>query len=175
MESLRRDEILQALRLAFSRFEEHAEFADLIPQVGTNMVYARPGARSLDEVAGLSGRVIQSMGRPKVCGEIVYGGSTHLGSAVLEAHRLDPKLRSAVNIRGRERIAEALREMGLVVVILPQVRSEGCPVTDHLREAGEARDAYYHPGAFAVEPTTTILAESPGKLLDILEGLSGRV
>jgi predicted fused transcriptional regulator/phosphomethylpyrimidine kinase len=175
MESLRRDEILQALRLAFSWFEEHAEFVDLIPQVGTNMVYARPGAGGLSEVAGLSGRVIQSMGRPRVCGEVVYGGSTHLGSAVLEAQRLDPRLRAAVNIRGRERIAEVLREMGLEVVTLPPVRSDGCPVTDHLREAGEARDAYYHPGAFAVEPTTTILAESPGRLLDILEGLSGRV
>ncbi len=172
MESARQDEILQALRLALSRFEEHAKFADLIPQVGTNMVYARSGARSLDEVAGLSGRVIQSMGHPRVCGEVVYGGSTYLGSAVLEAQRLDPRLRAAVNIMGRERIAEALREMGLEVVTLPPVGSEGCPVADHLREAGEVHDAYYHPGAFAVEPTTTILAESPGRLVDILEGLS---
>lgn len=175
MESIFRDEILQALWLALSRFEENAEFVGLIPQVGTNMVYSRPRVESLGEVVGLSGRVIQSLGRPKVCGEVVYGGSTHLGSAVLEAQRLDPRLRAAVNIRGLECIAEALREMGLEVVALPPVQSEGCPVTDHLREAGDVRDAYYHPGAFAVEPTTTIFAESPSRLLDILEGLSERV
>ncbi len=175
MESVYEDDILQALKFTLMRLEEHAEFADLIPQVGTNMVYARPGAESLGEVAGLSGRVIRSLDHPRVCGEVVYGGSTHLGSAVLKALVLDPRLRAAVNIRGQDRIAEALREMGLEVVALPPVRSEGCPVTDHLREAGEVRDAYYHPGAFAVEPTTTIFAETPGRLLDILEGLSRRV
>ena len=54
MESTFRDEILHALWLALSRFEENAEFVDLIPQVGTNMVYSRPRVESLGEVAGLS-------------------------------------------------------------------------------------------------------------------------
>jgi predicted fused transcriptional regulator/phosphomethylpyrimidine kinase len=170
-----RDEVLEALRLALSRFEEHREFTGLIPEVGTNIVYAREGAESIGDVAGLSGRVIRSMGAPRVCGEVVYGGSTHLGSAILEAHKIDPTLRAAVNVKGQKRIAEALGEMSLDVATLPPVGGEGCPVTDHLRKTGVMHDAFYHPGAFGIEPTTTILAGNPGRLIGILEELSRRV
>lgn len=170
-----RDEVLDALRLALSRFEEHQEFASLIPEVGTNIVYAREGAESIGDVAGLSGRVIRSMDAPRVCGEVVYGGSTHLGSVILEAHKIDPALRAAVNVKGQERIAEALEEMSLDVATLPPVGGEGCPVTDHIRKTGMTHDAFYHPGAFGIEPTTTILADNPGRLIRILEELSRRV
>ena len=53
------------------------------------MVYSKPYANSFGDVAGLSGRVVVSLGRPKVCGETIYGGSKHLASVILEAVKLD--------------------------------------------------------------------------------------
>lgn len=166
-----RGEVLEALRVALSEFESHKEFASLIPQVGTNMVYAASDAKGNQDVAGLSGRIILSLGAPRVCGEVIYGGSHHLASVALEASRLDSRLRAAVNIKGRHHIAEALKGMDLKVITLPPISSEGCPAADYLREKGENYDAYYHPGAHGIEPTISILAENPGKLLKILVGL----
>lgn len=171
-----RDEVLDPLREALKALEEREEVSGLIPQVGVNMVYARPCAASVGDVAGLSGRVVVSMGRPKVCGEVVYGGSMHLASVVLAALRLNPAVRAAVNIRGGWDIVEALRTMGLRVLVLPpEATGDACPVTTYIREAVELWDAYAHPGAFGIEPTTTLIGETPGHLLETLIELASRV
>ena len=45
---------------------------------------------------------------------------------------------------------------------------EGCPVTQYIRSTGKLADAYVHPGDFGVEPTTTIIARHPQRLLEIM-------
>jgi len=171
-----RDEIIDALRRAFAALEDYEEISSLVPQVGTNMVYARLHAASVEEVAGLSGRVIVSLGRPRVCGEVAYGGSRHMASVVLEAMRLNPAARAAANIRGGDDIIEALRDMGLSVSMLPPTASgDGCPVVSHIRKTAELHDAYAHPGAFGIEPTTTLVGETPDHLLRTLVELARRV
>lgn len=164
--------VLEALSRSLTRLEAHTEIADLIPQVGINMVYSEPSAKGIRDVAGLSGRVIKSMGEPKVCGEVVFGGSQHLALVVVELVKLEPRLRAAVNIKGRRRVAEALGGMGLDVVVLPPARSEGCAVADYIVEKRKIHDAYYHPGAFGIEPTTTIVAQNPDALVEKLIELS---
>lgn len=124
------------------------------------------------DVVGLNGRVIASKGRPKACGDIEYGGSRFLASVIVEAQRRDPKLRAAVVLRGGDDIAEALSKMGKVVVSLPpEAIGEGCPVARFIFSGGNLADAYSHPGAFGVEPTTTILEETPDKLIETLREL----
>jgi predicted fused transcriptional regulator/phosphomethylpyrimidine kinase len=164
--------ILEALSRSLTRLEAYTEMVDLIPQVGINMVYSKPSAKGVRDVAGLSGRVIESMGAPKVCGEVVFGGSQHLALVVVELVKLEPRLRAAVNIKGRRHVAEALERMGLDVVVLPPARSEGCAVADYINEKRKIHDAYYHPGAFGIEPTTTIVAQNPDTLVETLIELS---
>ena len=170
------DEVIDALRKVLTTLEEHEELSALIPQVGVNMVYARTGATSIRDVAGLSGRVVRSMGRPKVCGDVVNGGSRYVGSVVLAALRLNPTARAAVSIRGGDDIVEALSGMGLSVRALPPTATgDACPVAVNISEAEELCDAYAHPGAFGIEPTTTLVGETPGQLLKTLIELARRV
>ena len=144
----------------------------IIPQVGLNLVYSKPDPMGPLDVVGLNGRVIASKGRPKACGDIEYGGSRFLASVIVEAQRRDPKLRAAVVLRGGDDIAEALSKMGKVVVSLPpEAIGEGCPVARFIFSGGNLADAYSHPGAFGVEPTTTILEETPDKLIETLREL----
>ncbi len=169
------DEIISSLKRGLRRLEEEPRVAALIPEVGLNMVYAKPGARSIEEVAGLSGRVIISLGKPRICGEVVYGGSRHLAYVVLEAMRLNPEMRAAINLRGGEDIAETLKEMGLKVKHLPAEAHGPCPVADHLKAAGELYDAYLHPGAVGIEATTTILGRNPEEIVDVVLRLARRL
>ncbi len=168
----RLDEIEDAVRRALGELEELRECDGLIPEVGLNMVYARPDARGLGDVAGLNGRVVVSRGRPRACGEVEYGGSKFLASVILEAQRRSPRLRAAVVLRGGEDISVALRGMGRGVVELPpESIGEGCPVARFLFSGGKMADAYSHPGAFGIEPTTTILAETPDDLVATIREL----
>ena len=170
------DEVLNVLRAAVSELTEVDGLGRLIPQVGTNIVYARPGASSPDDVAAIDGRIVMGRDRPRVCGGVAYGGSRHMASVVVEAMKIDPSVRAAVNVRGGEDVARALGEMGLSLSELPPVGAgDACPVSAEIEGTGRLSQAYHHPGAVGVEATTTLLAESPLMLVSTLGELAGRV
>jgi hydroxymethylpyrimidine/phosphomethylpyrimidine kinase len=52
-----RDEVLRVLRAAVDQIAQSMDPA-LIPEVGTNIGYALPGARSRDDVAAVDGRIV---------------------------------------------------------------------------------------------------------------------
>lgn len=167
-----RSQILVNLQDSINKIINIERFCRLIPQVGTNLVYAREGASEISDVAAIGGRIISCMGEPRVCGEVVYGGSKFLASAVLEAMKISPALRSAVNLRGDESIAQALIDIGMDFVVLSSTDvKDVCPVTVAIEESGEVHRAYYHPGAFGVEASITILGESPRELVTIVNEL----
>jgi predicted fused transcriptional regulator/phosphomethylpyrimidine kinase len=85
-------------------------------------------------------------------------------------------MRAAVNIRGGEDVNRALRRMGLSLSELPPVSTgDACPVAVEIEKTGKLFRAYCHPGAFGVEPTTTLLAETPLMLVSTLAELASRV
>jgi predicted fused transcriptional regulator/phosphomethylpyrimidine kinase len=167
------DTLISSLQSALESLTEIPEIWRLIPQVGTNLVYAKKSAETAMDVAGLSGRVVASVRGALLCGEAAYGTSRHLASVVLEAGKKDGGVRSAVNIRAGEDVGTRLKRLGLSVVTIPcNVEGEGCPVTHYIRAHDRLSDAYMHPGDFGVEPTTTILGESPERLVEILKELA---
>lgn len=140
-----------------------------IPQVGTNMVYAKVGSSTVEDAVALTGRIIATIRGPIACGEVAYGASSHLSSVVIEAQRLDGEIRAGLNIRADGDITRRLRQIGLTVATIPsKIEGEGCPVTHYIRRTGKLFDAYVHPGDFGVEPTTTIIAGHPDRLVEII-------
>jgi hydrogenase maturation factor/predicted fused transcriptional regulator/phosphomethylpyrimidine kinase len=170
------DATKQQLTDALAGMERHASIARLIPQVGTSMVYSKPCPESLTDVAGLDGRVVVSQRRPKVCGEVTYGGSKHVGAVLLEAAKLNPAIRAAVNIRGGEGVASVLESMGIRVCRVPSIRTNAaCPVAAFIQDTKKLSDAYYHRGNQGIEPSIVILSRTPQQLLDILVQASEHV
>jgi hydroxymethylpyrimidine/phosphomethylpyrimidine kinase len=136
-----------------------------------NLVYSKREAEKIEEVAGLTGRIVNAMGKPLSCGEIKYGASMHLASVVLEAKKIKPSIRSAINLKNKYYISEKLAKIGLNVKVLPSEKGKGCPVAIHIRKFQELFDAYIHPGGFGIEPTTTIIGKCPHELVTILTRL----
>jgi hydrogenase maturation factor/predicted fused transcriptional regulator/phosphomethylpyrimidine kinase len=167
-----KDEVEETLSAALRQFEEMEDAASLIPEIGSNMVYAKLDAAGPADIAGLDGRIIVSEGKPKACGKVWYGGSQFLASVIVEALRRDPSIRAAVVIRGGEDISLALKEAGKTVVQLSPESTNGCPVARFLSCGGVLAGAYSHPGAFGIEPTTTILGRDPAELLKTLRGIA---
>ncbi len=170
------DEILEQLDETLASLEQHPKISRIIPEVGTNMVYSKPHAQSLDDIAGLSGRVVVSLGRPKVCGETIYGGSKHVALVLLEALKLNPKVRAAVNISGGEEVIKALERINIKVCRVPRLKKENtCHIAAFIRNSKSFSYAYYHPGDYAVEASIVILSRSPKKLLDVLTKVARHV
>lgn len=167
-----RSQVLLELRGAIKEIIKLDGFSRLIPQVGTNLVYAVDGVSDVSDVASISGRIISCMGKPFLCGYVVYGGSNFVASVVLEAMKISPELRSAINLKGDDVIAQALIDMGNDFDVLSSKNVQDvCPVTIAIEESGEVHRAYYHPGAFGVEASTTILGEYPMEMVAIVTEL----
>ncbi len=163
------DEVIARLSGVLTSLERYPRISRLIPEVGINMVYSKFDTKSVKDIAGLSGRVVRSMGKPRVCGKVVYGGSKYLASVVFEAVRVNPTIRAAVNIKGSEEIAKVLEALGIKVCRLPPIKTEkACPVATIIRRSKRLFDAYYHPGSHGIEPSITILSKNPEWLLNVL-------
>ena len=166
---LKRDRVLKTLTETLAELEKHPEISRLIPEIGTNMVYSRPDAASLLDVAGLSGRVVVSQGRPRVCGEVAYGGSKHVALVLLEAIKLNSRVRAAVNIKGRQEVADALEATSIDVSNVKwSKKDEPCSIAAFINCSKEFSYAYYHPGSFAIEPSIVLLSKEPDELLNRL-------
>ena len=162
------DPVLASLKAALRKLEKIGEAVKLIPEVGMNMVYARRSAEHVEDVAGLSGRVVKSLGKPRVCGEVVYGGSRHLALVALEAARRS-EFRAAVNIRAGSSVLAALKKLGLEVEKVPMEEGGTCPVASYIARTGRICRAYFHPGALGVEPSVVLLGRDPWELVELLK------
>lgn len=105
-----RDLILGNLVRAVKILEDCSEFADLIPEVRTNIVYALPNAKSVTEVAGIEGRITRIGSRVKACGYPAFGASSHMARIVLEVMKIDRKIRAGINFAWNEGLALWLKK-----------------------------------------------------------------
>jgi len=164
------DEIIVKLRNSINQLLKIQGFNELIPQIGSNMVYAKTGAKSSDDVASIDGRILSSRNGPRLSGDIICGGSKFTSSVILEASRINPQIKAALSIRGGEDIVTALESSRYSVKTLSsEVRGDACPVAIYLTEIDELCTAYYHPGAFGIEPTITILGQNPEEIVSIIQ------
>lgn len=163
------DQMPAALEAAVRKLTGIDGIGDYIPQVGSNLVYAKADSSTVEDAVALTGRIIATIRGPITCGEVAYGASSHLASVVIEAQKIDGEIRASLNIRADDDVARRLKEAGLTVATIPsRSEGEGCPVTHYIRRTGELADAYVHPGDFGVEPTTTIIATHPDRLVEIM-------
>lgn len=104
------DRVLGNLVRAVKILENCAEFAELIPEVRTNIVYALPNAKKVEEVAGIEGRITKIGSRAKACGYPGFGASSHMERIVLEVMKIDRRLRAGINFAWSEKLASWLKE-----------------------------------------------------------------
>jgi predicted fused transcriptional regulator/phosphomethylpyrimidine kinase len=152
----------------------------LIPEVGSNIVYALPDARDPSAVAGVEGRIVRLGGRVHPVGKVAFGASDHVARIVLTAMRFDPAVRSAANIRFSEEIVAVLEEMLLEVRSFDRTREPaGVRTMDwgvaFCCEEGSVPDVIYDRGAMGKEPMIRLLGEDPVSIVHNIIKLSGRI
>jgi len=159
--------VIEDIRTALKELEGCNKFSSLIPEVGTNVVYALYNAREVDEVAGVVGRIRNAMGRPKSLGEIEFGASSHLARAVLKMMEFDSSKRAAINIRLTDANLAGCRKMGLRVSHYDRKeesedikRREGATIPwgieNAVRKARGIVDVVYQSGEVGREPSLII-------------------
>lgn len=178
MSDAARDEVLSELNEGVRTLVRGMD-ARLIPEVGTNIAFALPGARIIGDVAAVEGRIVSLSGRVYPVGPVSFGASDHVARIVLTAMRFDPLVRCAANIRYSPDIIRVLEEMLLEVCSFdrsaepPGVKTMDWGVASCCREG--VPDVIYDLGAVGKEAMIRLLGEDPGIVVKNILKVSARM
>ena len=152
-------EVLADVRKAARLFARTDGAARLVPNVGTNVGMALPGADDHADVAAIPGRIYEMDGRVEVPANPEFGASRHVAGTVLSALDRDPDVRAAINVRTDEALLDAARDAGYDPLRFDADYEDRA---EHLRDRFQegVRPIVYHEGAFGIEPITYVLGAS---------------
>lgn len=182
----RRYEVLKRVEEAVELLLAHGrEILPYAPEVGINVVMALPPpyAEGPGDVAGVRGRIVKCGGELRAVGPVAFGASSHLARLVLEAMKLDPRVRAAVNVAYSAELVERAEKLGYRVAFVDRAREpesvrrvEGASmpwiVGEAFKAAGGAPDIIYDKGDVGKEAMIRVLAgdavEAVEKLLKLV-------
>jgi predicted fused transcriptional regulator/phosphomethylpyrimidine kinase/predicted transcriptional regulator len=157
------DPYLRDVEEAAKMLTSHPEAAAIIPNVGSNIVSAKPGAQSIAEVAGLTGAIVRVGGRAVAVGHPAYGGSRHTATVLLMVMRRWQSKRAALVVAYREECIDTARRLGLrVLEVGPHSSAEKFyeELAEALESAGGEVDVIADRGGVNLEPVIYIFART---------------
>jgi len=165
-----RYEVLQAVR-------EGAEVAtrliplDWVPEVGINLGYALPAGTSPEDVCALEGRITRVGSHLQATGPPSFGASRHIARIILTAMRFDPRIRSAINLKYKEKNLSRLKKIGFRVGTFRRgMQPEGTSTMEWgteqaIRKLGRVPDVIADHGEVGKEAMVRILGTEPRDLM----------
>ena len=171
-----KDKIRKDLSSAIIEFENLRNSYRFIPECQTNFVYSKQNPKSVSDVLGVSGRIVKAGRRLVIAGDLEYGGSRHVATAVLTMQKKFPKIRSAINIRYDQKIIEKFQKTKNR--ILSYNRADEPAKTKNkenssilwgiesaIKDSKSAPDIIYHMGDVGKEPMIIIFGENPKQVV----------
>lgn len=156
------EQVAAAVRL----LEGSSTFVRVMPEVSVNIAYAPEGARSVEDVVAIPGRIVKVRGLPRSFMRPEYGASTHLASVLLSTLSIDGTNRAAMNIRYDAKLGRIIGRMSLTVLSV-----EGGLSIENLRNAlsgvSGPVNAIVDPGAQGTEPGTYLFAGDPAGVAEL--------
>lgn len=123
----------------------------LLPEIRSNLVMALANATSIQEVAGIPGRLTHVFGRITAPAYPAWGASLYTASILLEIMKLDSSRRSAMEIRYSTEAVALMRDNGISICDLNI--DEKSTIKEMLASCivDGLSEAFYTEGGFARE------------------------
>ncbi|WP_135534703.1 thiamine-phosphate synthase family protein [Halostella pelagica] len=154
-------DVLSTVREATRALENEPAIVDHVPNVGTNVGTALPGATDETDVAAIPGRIHAMRGRINVPANPEFGASQHVAETVLAASAVDPDVGGALNLATSEALLAAAHEAGIDPLEFDaEYDTRRARLRERFEERGSVPRVIYHRGAFGVEPITYVLGET---------------
>ncbi len=144
---------------------------DFVPEVGVNIGYAIEGAVSAGGVCALTGRIYRLGDGLRVGGHADFGASRHIARVILAAMASDPRMRSAANLKYREKNLRRAKAAGLLVGTFDRgEQPEGTSTMEWgtaraIEDLGKIPDAIYDLGDAGKEAMIRIIGRNPREVL----------
>ena len=162
--------ILRRLEEAVSLLEKEPKVVTLVPEVRMNIVMSTSSPRSINDIAGIPGRLTIVHGRVKATSKPEFGASKHTASVLLIARKVNEKNRACICVKYDDKVNEALMKLNFKVVWIDREKFEDADIVDILEkildEIPHEFDAIIDPGWIGIEPIAYIFGNDA---LDVAE------
>ncbi len=171
------DKIQIELSNEINKFIEIKNIYKNIPECQTNFVFSKKNPKSIKDVLGISGRIVKTGNNVKVAGDLTYGGSKHVATALITMNKKYPEIRSAINLKYNEKTILKLRKTGLIISSYDRSAEpnkiktkEGSSIEWGVKHAIKKLeippDIIYHKGDFGKEPMIIVFAKTPALIIE---------
>ena len=160
------EQVRASVRRGLRTLTSMGDFSRLIPNVGSNLVECLDDATTVDDVAGVPGRIFDVKGRATVPADPEFGVSEHVASVLLATRQQGLSVRAALNISYDPAVLSAFEAAGYATVQFDSEASDALneTVAQAISTAQSAADptltetfVLYQTGGFGIEPISYVL------------------
>ena len=167
-------EIQKQLSLSIIDFQNIKDVSKIIPECQTNFVFSKNKPKNIKNVLGISGRLVKSGNSVIQAGDLVFGGSQHVATALIEVSKKFPEIRSAINIKYEPKLITKAKKRKMSVLSynrkkesknlkLKENSSISWGVSSCLKS--EMPDIIYHKGDLGKEPMIIVFGNTPTEVI----------
>ncbi len=172
------DPLIAEVERAFRELASIRGISELIPEVGANIVVAKPGASSYLDVVGFPGRIVKVDREVVAVGKPTYGGSKFMARLLLEVQKRWESVRAMIAAKWRKDILRALEELEVGICSVGPFTNidrywEELP--SHLNRCTGQPKAISDLGGPGIEPIIYILGSSALELVGIVKAVVERL
>ncbi len=178
-----KDRINTELSQSINEFVKIKNIYKNIPECQTNFVYSKEKPKSTQDILGLSGRIVKAGNEVIVAGNLTYGGSKHVATALLAVNKKFPSIHSAINLKYQNSTISKIKKLKFLIssydrTLEPNnVKKKGSTVEwgikTAIKESKVPPDVIFHKGDFGKEPMIIIFGETPKNILKKLSKITG--
>ncbi|MFW6320531.1 MAG: thiamine-phosphate synthase family protein [Halohasta sp.] len=154
------EQVRSSVRRGLRTLTSTSGFATLIPNVGSNLVECLPDATTVDDVAGVPGRIFDIKGRATVPSDPEFGVSEHVASVLLAVRSHGVDTAAGLNIAYDPDLVAAFEAAGYRTVEFDsEAREElDAAIGDALGDRDLTETfVLYQTGGFGIEPISYVL------------------
>ena len=165
---------MRKLSDSINHFKQIKNIYKVIPECQTNFVFAKKNPKIIKDVLGISGRLVKSGKEVVTAGEIVYGGSQHVGTAVIQVNKKFSEVRSGINIKYDPKIIAKAKKSKFTVLSYDRSKEpkkskqkENSSISWGISNTINAKspDIIYHKGDVGKEPMILIFGNNPDDVI----------
>lgn len=175
-ENKNQDKIIIELNNAISKFLSIKEIYKYIPECQTNFVFSKNNPKSINDVLGVAGRIVKTGKKVAVVGNLEYGGSKHVATALIVMNKKFPEICSAINLKYKPETISKLKNKKFKVLRYDRSKepvnnkkkgsSVGWGIKSAIKQSKSAPDAVFHKGDFGKEPMIIVFGNTPTHVLE---------
>ena len=172
------DRIHAELAQAINEFVEMKNIYKNIPECQTNFVYSKQKPKSTKDILGISGRIVKTGNQVMIAGNLSYGGSKHVATALLTMNKKFPQIHSAINIKFQNTTITKIKKAKLKISNYDRIqepnkiKNNGSTiewgVKNAIKDLSDPPDVIFHRGDFGKEPMIIIFGKTPKNILNKL-------